>query len=174
MADLSVGDPVRTGGAGLAVVLVVPIVLLLLGLSLFGIPLALAGTAVYLVLWWIGAVYGRFAAGLWLLGVGARLLAALDIEVRRVENRWAGLLVGTVAVGLLAVLPILGQIVEAVVLLLGLGGLSRLAYGSYQRTEREGTLEAQGPGAARTATEPAPGKSTLFRPGSVGRPVPVA
>lgn len=138
VADLGASNPVRTGGVGLAVVLIVPLVLLVFGLSLFGIPLALAGIAVYLVLWWVGAVYGRFTVGVWVLGAVPRALAAVDVDVRRVENRWAGLLVGTGVVALLVLLPVVGPIVESLVLLLGLGGISRLAYGSYQRTERVG------------------------------------
>ncbi|WP_255152435.1 hypothetical protein [Halorarius halobius] len=136
VADLGASDPLRTGGAGLAVVFLVPVALLVLGLSLFGIPLAVAGAAVYLVLWWVGAVYGRFTVGLWVLGAVPRALALVDIDARRVENRWAGLLVGTAVVGLLVLLPTVGPLVEAVVLLLGLGGITRLAYGSYRRTER--------------------------------------
>ena len=136
VADLGAGDPLRTGGVGLAVVLVVPVALLVLGLSLFGIPLALAGAAVYLVLWWVGAVYGRFTVGIWLLGAVPRALAVVDVDVRRVENRWAGLLVGTVAAGLLVLIPVVGPLLEAIVLLLGLGGVTRLAYRSYRHTER--------------------------------------
>lgn len=140
IADLGAAEPLRTGGAGLAVVFVVPIALAVLGLSLFGIPLAIAGAAIYLVVWWLGAVYGRFTLGHWLLGAISRALAAVDVDSRRVENRWAGLLVGTAAVGLLAVIPVLGPIIEAVILLLGLGGIARLAFQSYRRTERaEGT-----------------------------------
>ncbi|WP_277556070.1 hypothetical protein [Halobaculum limi] len=136
VADLGTGDPLRTAGTGLAVVLIVPIVLLLLGLSLFGIPLALAGAAVYLVLSWVGAVYGRFTVGMWVLSAIPRVLAALGADSRPIENRWAGLLVGTAVVGLLVLLPVVGPVVESIVLLLGLGGVTRLAYRSYRRTER--------------------------------------
>ncbi|WP_440991776.1 hypothetical protein [Haloarchaeobius baliensis] len=136
VSDLGTSDPLRTAAAGLAVVLAVPVALLMLGLSLFGIPLALAGTAVYLVFWWLGAVFGRFTVGLWVLGAVSQGLAAVDIEVRRVENRWAGLLVGTFVVGLLVLLPFVGPVIESLVLLLGLGGVTRLAYRSYRRTER--------------------------------------
>jgi hypothetical protein len=136
VADLGAGDPLRTVGAGLAVALVVPVVLLVLGLSLFGIPLAVAGAAVYLVLWWVGAVYGRFTVGLWLLGAVPRVLEAVGVDVGSVENRWAGLLVGVAVVGLLVLVPTVGPAFETAAVLLGLGGLSRLAYRAYHRTER--------------------------------------
>lgn len=142
VADLGTSDPLRTAGAGLAVVLVVPVALLLLGLSLFGIPLALAGAAVYLVVSWVGAVYGRFTVGMWVLSVVPRVLAAVGADGRPVENRWAGLLVGTAVVGLLVLLPVVGPVVETVVLLLGLGGVTRLAYQSYRRTERDERVPA--------------------------------
>lgn len=136
VADLASRDPLRTGGVGLAVVLIVPVALLVLGLSLFGIPLALAGAAVYLVLWWIGTVYGRLTVGQWLLGAIPRALAAVGVDARRIENRWAGLLVGVFVVGLLVLIPTVGPVIEALVLLLGLGGVSRVAYRRYRRTER--------------------------------------
>ncbi|MFC7227706.1 hypothetical protein N0B31_09855 [Salinirubellus salinus] len=142
VAAVGVNEPLRTGGAGLVVVLLAPLLLLLFGLSLFGIPVAIAGTGVYLVLGWVGAVYGRFTVGMWLLGVIPRLLAYVDaggdVEFWPAENRWAGLLVGSLLVGLLALLPTVGPVLDGLVLLLGLGAVTRLAYGWYRRTERGG------------------------------------
>lgn len=138
VAAVGVREPLRTGGAGLVVVLLTPLVLLLFGLSLFGIPVALAGTGVYLVLGWVGAVYGRFTVGTWLLAAIPRLLTYADVDVQPVENRWAALLVGSLLVGVLALLPAVGPVFDALVLLLGLGALTRLVYGWYRRTERGG------------------------------------
>jgi hypothetical protein len=142
VADVGASDPLRSGGAGLVVVLLVPLALLVLGLSLFGIPVALAGIAVYLVLGWVGAVYGRFTVGMWVLAAIPQALAYIDVDVRRVENRWAGLLVGTFLVGFAVLIPIVGTFVDGLVVLLGLGAVTRIAYSSYRRTERDATPDA--------------------------------
>jgi len=146
LAGVAVRDPIRTWLVGLGVTVVGPLVLVLFGLSLFGVPIALAGTALYLVASWVGSVYGRYVVGVWLLGALPRAFAYGDISVPTVDNRWVALLVGAFAVELLVQLPYLGPVVDAVVLVLGLGGLARLGYRSYRRTER-GPL-AGGPAAS--------------------------
>lgn len=52
------------------------------------------------------------------------------------ENRWLCLLVGALEVGLLVLIPLVGRVVDGLVLLLGLGAITRLAYRTYRRTER--------------------------------------
>lgn len=136
VASLVARAPLRAGAFGLATSLLAPLVLLLFGLSLFGIPLAIAGAALLVVLWWVGAVYGRFAVGMWLLAAVPRALSALDGDWEPAENRWAGLLVGVFGVALLARIPYLGPVVDAVVALLGVGALVQLTTRAYRRSER--------------------------------------
>jgi len=136
LSDVAVRDPLRTWLAGFAAALVVPILLVLFGLSLFGVPIALAGGALYLVASWVGSVYGRYVVGVWLLAAVPRAADYADLSVPTVENRWVALLVGAFAVEILVQIPYLGPVVDAVILLLGLGGLVRLGYRSYRRTER--------------------------------------
>lgn len=138
-------EPLRTGAFGLATSLVAPVVLALFGLSLFGIPLALVGAALLVALWWVGAVYGRFAAGMCLLAAVPRALAALGIDSQPVTNRWAGLLVGVVVVALLTRIQYLGSVVDAAVVLLGAGALVRVAYRAYGRSEQSGGAAASRP-----------------------------
>ncbi|WP_411968772.1 hypothetical protein [Haloferax sp. YSSS75] len=145
VASRVVEDPVRTAGFGLATTIVVPIVLVLFGISLFGLPLALAGGALAFVLWWVGAVYGRFAVGVWLIGAIPRGAAYVDVDVEPIENRWVSLFVGIVVVSLLVAVPVIGPVVDTAVAILGVGALVRLVYHAYTRTERVTPVETDAP-----------------------------
>lgn len=135
VASLVTRHPIRSGLAGVGVLIAAPIVLLVLALSFFGFPLALAGGALYLVASWVGVAYGRFAVGTWVFVAAAQALAYADIETETVRNRWARLLTGYVIVALLLRVPYLGTVVDGVVLALGIGALSSVAYEAYQRSE---------------------------------------
>jgi len=111
VADEVTDDPLRSGLVGLLALVAIPIVLVALLITIVGIPLSLAGLIAYLFLVWAGALYGRYAAGRWLLAQAGR------------ERRWLALLVGVLGVALLKLVPILGDLVEAAVVLLGLGAL---------------------------------------------------
>ncbi|KAB1190577.1 hypothetical protein GJR96_16600 [Haloferax sp. MBLA0076] len=141
VASNVVRDPVRTAGFGLATAILTPIALVLLGVSLFGLPLALAGGAIFLVLWWVGAVYGRFAVGVWLLEAVPRVLAYADVDREPIENRWVSLLVGVFVVGILVSIPVIGPVVDTAIAVLGVGAIARLVYDAYARTERTERLE---------------------------------
>ncbi|KAB1190713.1 MULTISPECIES: polymer-forming cytoskeletal protein [Haloferax] len=138
-----VRNPVQSAGYGLVTTIGAPIVVILLGVSLFGLPLALASGATLLVTWWVGAIYGRFAVGVWLLESVPRLLAYVNIERDPVENRWVSLFVGVLVVGLLASLPAIGPVVDTGVSLLGVGELTRTVYRAYVRTERSEHIAEQ-------------------------------
>ncbi len=120
LADRASASPGRSSGVGLLALVGIPVALTLTMLTIVGIPLALAGWGLYLVLLWVAAVYGRYAVGTWLSGLAG------------VDNRWVGLLVGLVAVALLKQIPLLGGLVELLVVLFGLGALSMSLYGRYR------------------------------------------
>lgn len=125
-------DPVRTGAVGLLVLLGIPVALVLIASTIIGIPLSLVGILVYGLVVWIGAVYGRYAVGDWLVSYGD------------VENRWLALSVGVTAVFLAKRVPVLGGLVEFVVVILGLGAMVAIARGAAARrgsTGRQTTLE---------------------------------
>ncbi|MFB6073906.1 MAG: polymer-forming cytoskeletal protein [Haloarculaceae archaeon] len=119
-------DPVRTGGIGLLAVIAVPVALLVLVVTLVGIPLALAGLALFLIALWIGALLGRYVLGVWLLSLADY------------ENRWVALLAGVVAVAVLVRLPVpyLAGLVRLVLFLLGFGAVVLGLWAWYR--EREG------------------------------------
>lgn len=122
VADRVGTDPLRTGGVGLLTLIVVPFVLLLVAITIIGIPLALVGGLLFGLLLWIALVYGRFAVGSWLLSLA------------EVEHRWGALLVGLVVLGLAGRIPWIGGVIDFVVLLLGLGGVAALLYAGYRST----------------------------------------
>lgn len=113
-------EPIYVGAIGLVVLVAVPIVLVLLVLTLIGIPLAIVGAILFALSLWIASVYGRFAVGTWLL------------SYTEVDNRWLALLVGLLAVGIVEQVPFFGALIAFLVLLLGLGALALVARGAYR------------------------------------------
>ncbi|MFD1599702.1 bactofilin family protein [Halobellus rarus] len=99
----------RSGGTGLLALVGTPIVLLLLLLTIVGIPLSIAGFLVFALLLWVTSVYGALVVGTWLLSL-------IDSE-----NRWAALVVGVAVVALADFVPFVGGLVSFIVLLVGLG-----------------------------------------------------
>lgn len=104
--------PLRSGLVGIGLVVGIPIVLILVAITIVGIPVSLAGLLAFLVFAWIGLVYGRFAVGVWLLSAA------------NVDNRWAGLVVGLVLAAILGQIPLIGGGVNLVIFLLGVGSLA--------------------------------------------------
>jgi len=105
-------SPARLGGIGLLTLIAVPILLVLVAITVVGIPLSLFGAVGFAAAIWIAVVLGQYAVGAWTLRLAG------------VDNRWLALLVGVVAVALLGAVPILGGIVDLLVLLVGLGALA--------------------------------------------------
>lgn len=120
VAERAVTDPLRTAGLGLLTVLLIPVLLLVLLITVVGVPLALAGALLFALLLWVALVYGRFAIGAWLLSLADA------------GNRWLALVVGLLVGGLLALIPWIGDLVDVVVVLLGLGGMAALGYAWYR------------------------------------------
>ena len=121
VADRIATDPLRTAGIGLLTLVAVPILLVLLVITIVGIPLALVGALLFGLLVWVALVYGRFAVGVWLLSL-------VDAE-----NRWLSLVVGLLVLGLASRIPWVGGLIDFVVLLLGLGAVAVLGYGGFRR-----------------------------------------
>ncbi|WP_436927831.1 polymer-forming cytoskeletal protein [Halosimplex amylolyticum] len=109
LVETAVDNPARTGAAGLAALFAVPVLLIAVTLTIVGIPLALAGGALFWLAVWAALVYGQYL-------VGRYALNAADVD-----NRWAALVAGVVGVEAIGWIPYLGDLVTFVVLLLGLG-----------------------------------------------------
>jgi len=127
VAETVIESPAKSGGLGLVLLVLTPILLVLIAITIIGIPLSLAGLVVFSIAVWVAVVYGQFALGRWVLGLA-------DIT-----NRWVALLVGVIGVSLLGLVPILGGIVDLLVLLLGVGALAFALRNSYRNRRRTET-----------------------------------
>jgi len=119
VADRAISEPLRSGGVGLLAVIGVPVLLVLLVLTLVGIPFAVAGAVLFGLFAWVALIYGRFALGSWLV-----VRAGGD-------NRWIALTVGLLLGALFGLLPIVGDLIDGVVSLIGLGALALVLYARY-------------------------------------------
>lgn len=126
-------DPIPSRLVGLGVLVGVPVVLVLLLVTIVGIPLSLAGMAAFALFVWVAVVYGRFAVGSWLLSLADA------------ENSWLALVVGLLLGAVLSLIPYVGGLVNAVIFLLGLGlgvyivgtvGLLANIVGTYRASHR--------------------------------------
>ena len=133
VAERVASQPVKTGGVGFLVLLVVPVALLVLAITIVGLPLSVVGAITFGIAIWISVVYGQFAVGSWVLGLADT------------ENRWLALLVGLLGFAILGAVPVIGGLFELAAFLLGLGALMlglRDAYAARGREESPGGRQA--------------------------------
>jgi cytoskeletal protein CcmA (bactofilin family) len=133
----TVAGVLRLLGVGLAVLVGAPLALLLIGVTLVGLPLAVLGGFVFLTALYLGHVVAAAELGRALLRRGAEDLPGLARFART-------LLVGLGAAALASQLPVLGPAVRVVLLLVGLGlVVERVrAFTRSHRTAARGTLGA--------------------------------
>lgn len=105
-------EPLKSGGVGLLTLVAVPILLVLVAITIIGIPLTILGAIAFGITVWVGSVYGQYAVGAWVLN-------RLDSD-----NRWLALVVGLVGFAILGLIPILGGLLNFVAFLLGLGAFT--------------------------------------------------
>lgn len=121
MGEQTTESPGRTAGAGLLALIGIPILLVIIALTIVGIPISMMGVFVYGLTIWVAYVLGRFVVGFW-------ILSYTDIG-----GRWLALLLGFALIGGLTFLPVVGGLFDLVAFLLGMGALMvglRRAYGS--------------------------------------------
>ena len=116
VAAVGTTRPLRSGGIGLLTLVGTPVALLILFVTIVGIPLSLVGFLVFGAVVLAATVYGAFTLGTWVLSLGAY------------RNRWVALVVGVVAVAAARQIPVVGGIVRFAVLVLGLGALAPALY----------------------------------------------
>ncbi|WP_276273335.1 hypothetical protein [Haloarcula litorea] len=83
--------------------------LVLLALTLIGLIVTIPGLLALFVVALIGTPLGAYAVGRWLTGLGD------------VDNRWAALAAGAVVIGAVSAIPLLGDLLNAVVASPGIG-----------------------------------------------------
>lgn len=124
------GRPAVSAGVGLAMFVGIPVALVVLAITVVGIPLTVAGLLVYAPLLWVGFVYGALLAGTWLL------------ERAGYDSLWGGLALG---LALPALVSLVGPswVIDLAYLLVGLGALALSAL-ALRRGER--SLPGEGGG----------------------------
>ncbi|WP_162991375.1 bactofilin family protein [Halostella salina] len=125
VGEHGVDRPLRSGGLGLLAVIAAPIVFVLFAITIIGLPIAFAWLLLFLLLAWLGSVYGAFV-------VGVALLALTEID-----SRWLALVVGLVVVALVTQVPLLGGLFGLLVFLIGLGALLGVMTGGYRRRRND-------------------------------------
>lgn len=135
MGERTTGSPGRTAAAGLLALVGIPILLVIIAITIIGIPITIMGAFAYALLVWVAYVLGRYVVGVW-------ILSYTDFE-----GRWVALLVGFVAIGVLAFVPLVGWVFDLAALLLGLGALV-LGFRQSYRGRREPEEPIESPGGA--------------------------
>ncbi|MFB6310945.1 MAG: polymer-forming cytoskeletal protein [Salinirussus sp.] len=134
LADRTRNRPGMTGIVGLGTLIATPIILVLVAVTIVGIPLSLVGFLGYLAAIWLGIVYGRYVLGVWLLSLAGY------------ANRWAALLLGLVVMVVVTRLPIIGGLADLAVLVWGLGALVMGLTAAYRNRRAGGSnFEAESP-----------------------------
>jgi len=139
-------NPLRSGGVGLAGLIGIPIALVLIAITIVGIPLTLLGFMAWGLAVFVSIPLGEYAVGSWAL------------SYTDVENRWVALLVGVVGVAALSRVPLVGWLVELVVFLLGFGALLWLLYRGFRHSR--GDEEPVGPSDRGTDSDAGPTASS--------------
>lgn len=107
--DTVATEPLYTLGTGLAAVLGVILTVIVLTITIIGLPFAVALLMLAVVLGWFARVYGQYT-------VAAAVLGRVGVE-----DRYLALVVGVVGVTLLGLVPYAGPILAALAYLLGTG-----------------------------------------------------
>lgn len=124
-------NPAMTGAVGFVALIGIPTVLMLIAITIIGIPLSVLGVFGFAAAIWIAVVLGQYAVGAWVLGVIGR------------DNRWLALVVGLVGFAILGAIPILGGLLELIALLLGLGALTGGLRDVYRTRSKKQSGEGQ-------------------------------
>ena len=143
LAEVGTTRPLRSGGIGLLTLLGTPVALLILFVTIVGIPVSIVGILVFGAVVLVATVYGAFVLGTWLLSLGDY------------RNRWAALVVGVVVAAAVQRLPVVGGVFRVAVLLLGLGALATALYELRDGGDEDDDLDGGGPGPADADPDPA-------------------
>ena len=111
VANRGLERPIANSGIGLLTLIGVPILLVLVAITIVGIPFSLAGFALFLLALWVAGLYGKYAVGRWI------------VDRTEGANRWLALLVGLLGFLVLGFVPVVGGVSEFLATLLGLGAL---------------------------------------------------
>jgi hypothetical protein len=92
-----------------------------LGMTIIGLPLIPVEILVLILAWILAQIAGAYL-------VGSRILTAFRFESAAIMKQLAGLFVGLVVLWLVGLIPIIGYLVWFAALVLGFGAMARLAF----------------------------------------------
>ena len=127
----AVDNVIVSGGLGCLTILVMPLILVLLALTIFGIPISLIGT----FLLWIAWCFGLIVLG---AETGKRLMGLFKADWAVPVSAGIGTFALTLVVnGIETVVPCIGWMVPAVVGLIGLGAVILSRFGAHNYPQEE-------------------------------------
>ncbi|WP_277554196.1 bactofilin family protein [Halobaculum limi] len=134
VGDLGLGRTAYSGGIGLGTLLVGPVLLVLLAVTIIGIPLAFLGAITYGVLLWVGLVLGAYVLGTW----GLRAVDRGDVAYAR----WYALALGVLLVGVSRFIPG-GGLFRLALTVIGAGAVLLALYARRTGEGDEGAMESE-------------------------------
>lgn len=150
IAATALDQPFAAGGLGCLTTLVTPLVLILLAITICGIPIALLGLAAFAVAWALGVI----ALG---LETGKRLAALLHQDWAPSVAAALGVFLLTLTVnGIGALVPCIGWLAPFSVGLIGLGAVLITRFGALEYSQIAAAPQSVTPTATATEDLPAP------------------
>jgi cytoskeletal protein CcmA (bactofilin family) len=112
LSDRVIDEPFKMGAVGFLVLIGVPAFLIILLITIIGIPFAIGGGLLFLLFVWIAGIYGKFAFGTWILSEAEK------------ANQYAALVVGLLIGVFLGYIPFLGGLISFVIRIIGMGAFA--------------------------------------------------
>ena len=127
MRDIVAGDLGRSLGYGLVLFVVVPIALLLIMVTIIGIPLSLLSLLLYIILFYVAKLFVAIA-------LGDKILSMLNQSGTR--SQALSLLIGLIILTIMYKIPFIGWAVYLLSVMIGLGAIL-IAFGRRRRAQAE-------------------------------------
>lgn len=148
IADTVIADPVPSGGLGLLTVIVIPLVLVLLALTICGIPISLIGALALVVAW----AFGIIGLG---LETGGRIEKMIHIDWAPPVQAAIGTFALTLVTNGFGLIPCIGWLVPFAVGCIGLGAALLTRFGSQPYPPASAAVLSLPPSAPATPGVPA-------------------
>jgi hypothetical protein len=150
-----VTQPIISGGLGLLTIMVVPLILVLVAITVIGIPISLVGALLLAIVW----MFGMIAVG---TEVGKRLALVLKQEWAFAVAAGLGTFILVVVVnGFNSLIPCVGWVARLLVAMVGVGAVLLTRFGTQDYQPVPPPLVPQGgtPGGGQAADLPPPSET---------------
>lgn len=115
----AVGNPLQMLGKGFVAVVVVPVAIVILFATLFGITLGLVALTLYGLLLLVGGIYACVVTGAW--------LSKAVYKSNHITITWKNVVVGSVVLTFVKMIPVLGWVAWLFVILVTMGSIVDIA-----------------------------------------------